>query len=197
MRDAGDHYEYVAKYIDNILIMSKDPNAILDLLQKRKGPYKLKGVRSPEYYLGGDVKIIYSGDSIAELSLSSKTYEKQICNKIEMLMGWKLKGYMNPLDPNYHVENVDSDFLTGDDISEYRMMVGSLNLLVTLGCYDIHYTLCTLARHMMMLRQGRLHAMRKVFGYLKQNYKFLINHNIKEPDLSMHKIEEYDWFPLY
>eukprot|EP00957_Ditylum_brightwellii_P021592 1627672-Ditylum_brightwellii.AAC.1 len=74
MRDASDHYKYVAKYIDDILIMSKDPNAILDLLQKPKGPYKFKGFESPEYYLGGDVKINYGGDSIAELSLSSKTY---------------------------------------------------------------------------------------------------------------------------
>eukprot|EP00957_Ditylum_brightwellii_P057461 4356497-Ditylum_brightwellii.AAC.1 len=39
--------------------------------------------------------------------------------------------------------------------------------------------------------------MRRVFGYLKQNYKFSINCDIKEPDLSMHKIDEYDWFPLY
>eukprot|EP00957_Ditylum_brightwellii_P141431 10775203-Ditylum_brightwellii.AAC.1 len=66
--------------------MSKDPKAILDLLQKPKGPYKFKGVGSPEYYLGGDVKIIYSKDSIAELSLSSKACVKQLCNEIEMLM---------------------------------------------------------------------------------------------------------------
>eukprot|EP00957_Ditylum_brightwellii_P074778 5682832-Ditylum_brightwellii.AAC.1 len=31
MRDAGDHYEYAAKYIDDILIMSKDSKANLDL----------------------------------------------------------------------------------------------------------------------------------------------------------------------
>eukprot|EP00957_Ditylum_brightwellii_P207736 15354306-Ditylum_brightwellii.AAC.2 len=37
MRDAGDHYRYVAKYIDEILIMSKDPKAIIDLLEKPKG----------------------------------------------------------------------------------------------------------------------------------------------------------------
>eukprot|EP00957_Ditylum_brightwellii_P052598 3988613-Ditylum_brightwellii.AAC.1 len=74
MRDAGDHYEYVAKYTDDILIMSKDPKAILDLLQKPKGPYEFKGVGSPEYYLGGDVKITCSGDSIEELSVSAKTY---------------------------------------------------------------------------------------------------------------------------
>eukprot|EP00957_Ditylum_brightwellii_P188688 14363758-Ditylum_brightwellii.AAC.1 len=50
---------------------------------------------------------------------------------------------------------------------------------------------------MMMPRQGHLHAMRRVFGHLKQNYKFSINYSIKEPDFSMHKIEEYDWFTLY
>eukprot|EP00957_Ditylum_brightwellii_P099915 7614195-Ditylum_brightwellii.AAC.1 len=73
MRDAGNHYEYVAKYIDGILIMSKESKAILDLLQKPKGPYDFKGVGSTEYYLGGDVKINYSRDSITELSFSSKT----------------------------------------------------------------------------------------------------------------------------
>eukprot|EP00957_Ditylum_brightwellii_P152031 11576595-Ditylum_brightwellii.AAC.1 len=50
---------------------------------------------------------------------------------------------------------------------------------------------------MMMPRQGHLHAIRRVFGYMKQNYKLSINYGIKEPDFSMHKIEEYDWFPLY
>eukprot|EP00957_Ditylum_brightwellii_P004703 357701-Ditylum_brightwellii.AAC.1 len=104
---------------------------------------------------------------------------------------------MNPKDLNFHAKIDDSDFLTGDDISKYRIVVGSLNWLVTLGHYDIHYTICTLVLHMMMPRQGHLHAMRRVFGYLKQNYNFSINNDIKEPNLSMHKIEEYDWFPLY
>eukprot|EP00957_Ditylum_brightwellii_P149861 11413369-Ditylum_brightwellii.AAC.1 len=112
-------------------------------------------------------------------------------------MGWKLKGYMNPMDPNFHAETDDSDFLTGDDISKYRMMVGSLNWLVTLGRYDILYAVCTLARHMMMPRQGHMHVMRRLFGYLQQNYKFPIKYNITEPGLSKHSIESYDWLPLY
>eukprot|EP00957_Ditylum_brightwellii_P159034 12104096-Ditylum_brightwellii.AAC.1 len=48
-----------------------------------------------------------------------------------------------------------------------------------------------------MPRQGHLHAMRRVFGYLKQNCNFSIDYDIKEPDFSMHKVEEYDWFLLY
>ena len=120
-----------------------------------------------------------------------------ICDKIENLMGWNLKGYMNHMDPKFHAEIDPSDFLVGEDISKYCMMVGSLNWLVTLGRYDIHYTVCTLARHMTIPRVGHMHAMKRVFGYLKQNYKFSIDYDINEPDFSAHKIEEYDWFPLY
>ena len=143
MRDAGDHYEYIAKYIDDLLIISKDPKSILSKLTKPQGPYDFKGVGSPEYYLGGDVKIKYMGNSIEELELSSHSYIKRINDKISQLMGWHLKGYNNPMDPNYHPEIDDSNFLVGEDVSKYRMMVGSLNWLVTLGRYDIHYTVST------------------------------------------------------
>ena len=111
-------------------------------------------------------------------------------------MGWKLKGFNNMLDPNYHAEIDDSNFLEGEDIPKYRMMVGSLNWLVTLGRFDIHYAVITLARHTMMPREGHLHAMKRVFGFLKQNYKVPITYDTDEPDFSMHEIEEYDWFPL-
>eukprot|EP00957_Ditylum_brightwellii_P062936 4776315-Ditylum_brightwellii.AAC.1 len=83
---------------------------ILNKLQKPTGPYKFKGAGSPEYYLGGDLKISYMGDSIKELQLSAKIYVKQICDKIEQLMDWRLKGFMNPMDPNYHAELDESDF---------------------------------------------------------------------------------------
>eukprot|EP00957_Ditylum_brightwellii_P107063 8169001-Ditylum_brightwellii.AAC.1 len=145
--------------------------AILEQLKKPNGPYDFKGVGSPEYYLGGDVKIAYLGDSIEELSLSAKTYLTCICNKVELLMGWELKGFNNPMDPHYHVEIDESDFVVGEDISKYRVMVGSLNWLITSGRYNTHFTTTTLARHMMMPRQGKIHAMRHV--------------------------EQYNWFPLH
>eukprot|EP00957_Ditylum_brightwellii_P046830 3554390-Ditylum_brightwellii.AAC.1 len=48
-----------------------------------------------------------------------------------------------------------------------------------------------------MSRQEHLNDMHQVFGYLLQNYKFSINYTIKEPNFSIHKIEEYYWLPLY
>eukprot|EP00957_Ditylum_brightwellii_P083797 6369301-Ditylum_brightwellii.AAC.1 len=87
------------------------------------------------------------------------------------------------MDLNFHAEIDGSDFLTGDDISKYHMMVGSLNWFVTHGCYGIHYTVCTLERHMMVPREGHMRAMHQVVGYLCQNYCFSIQYDITEPEL--------------
>ena len=40
-KDMGDHYEYVASYVDNILIWSKDP---MRVMAKLKAVYTMKGV---------------------------------------------------------------------------------------------------------------------------------------------------------
>jgi len=82
-------------------------------------------------------------------------------------------------------------------VSKYCMMVGSLNRFITPWRYDLHFSVGSLARHMMMPREGHMHAMRRVFGYLKSNQDFGIKYDTDEPDFTMHKVEEYDWFPLY
>ena len=55
MRDKGDHYEYIAVYVDDLIIAAKQPMEIIKELEK-VGKYKFKGVGVPEYYLGGDIK---------------------------------------------------------------------------------------------------------------------------------------------
>ena len=50
----------------------------------------------------------------------------------QKLKGWNLKGYNSPLDTKYHAETDESIFLVWEDIPKYRMMVGSINWLVTL-----------------------------------------------------------------
>jgi hypothetical protein len=49
MVDKSFHYEYLAKYVDDILIWSKDPMAVIKALEKT---YMLQSVGIPEYYLG-------------------------------------------------------------------------------------------------------------------------------------------------
>jgi hypothetical protein len=51
MRRVDDHYEYIATYVDNLAISSKDPKAITDTLMNKYN-FKLKGTGEIEYHLG-------------------------------------------------------------------------------------------------------------------------------------------------
>ena len=50
--DCKTHYEYVATYVDDLLVFAKRPMDLIETLKKR---YILKGVGEPEYYLGADM----------------------------------------------------------------------------------------------------------------------------------------------
>ena len=83
-RDVGDHYEYLATFVDDLLVWSKDPMSIIEELKKS---YILKGVGVPEYYLGGDVEILdqhWKEDGVG-IALSAKTYIKNVIPKFETL----------------------------------------------------------------------------------------------------------------
>ena len=51
MRKQEDHYEYIATWVDDLLVFSKKPMEIINTI---KETYDLKGVGAPEYYLGSD-----------------------------------------------------------------------------------------------------------------------------------------------
>ena len=51
-RHKDGYYKYIATYVDDLLIMSKEA---MTLIEEFKKTYVLKGVGVPEYYLGGNV----------------------------------------------------------------------------------------------------------------------------------------------
>ena len=53
MQKNGDVYEYIASYVDNIAIIAKDPQAIIDALEKEYR-FKLKGTVLIKFHLGCD-----------------------------------------------------------------------------------------------------------------------------------------------
>jgi hypothetical protein len=55
MIEKTSHYEYLATYVDDILIWSKDAMIVVESLQKI---YLLKNVSIPECYFGGNVEFL-------------------------------------------------------------------------------------------------------------------------------------------
>ena len=53
MRDKGSHYEYIARYVDDLAIISKNPQDIINNFTEKYN-LKLKGSGPIKYHLGSD-----------------------------------------------------------------------------------------------------------------------------------------------
>ena len=227
MRRKGDHYEYIATYVDDLLVFSKRPMDIIDTIRKT---YELKGVGAPEYYLGSDYLstndqskslvdpigddvngIAYVGHDeqdkhLSELwrkegiktAFSARTYIKNTVARLETMIGQEFAVFDTPMSESLHPELDDTPLLDSVRHSQYRSLVGSANWLVTLGRFDVAYATNTFSRFSMQPREGHLKGIIRVFGYLKRHHKGKILIDPNYPDHSGYPTPEYDnWREFY
>jgi hypothetical protein len=84
MRENDGLYEYIAVYVDDLLIAATDPNSIVQTLQE-KHKFKLKGVGSLTYHLGCD----YFQDMDGTLCYGPRKYIDKIMGQYENMFGCK------------------------------------------------------------------------------------------------------------
>ena len=111
VENCNSHYEYNARYVDEILIFSKEPEELIKCL---KLVYPLQGVCVPEYYLGGDFEIHKSFKGVETFAFGAKTYLSNVCERIEKLIDMILKKYETPLATGDHPEIDDTGLLDSD-----------------------------------------------------------------------------------
>jgi hypothetical protein len=201
IRKAKDEtYEYIASYVDDIIVISKDP---MSVITKFKEEYALKGVGTPEYYLGGnfhqveDPKLTEKGIRTA---LSAGTYIANSIEKFERMFGGEIRESRFPMHEGAHPESDTSDFLSSEMATQYRAVIGSLNWVVILGRFDVMYATNTLARFAMAPRLGHLESAKRVLGYLKKypDHRILLNPNKIGLTAAVEKFTEYDsWREFY
>ena len=75
MRNMGDHYEYIAVYVDDLMILSKKPQALIDELIKTYN-FKLKGTGRILFHLGCD--FFYDDEGV--LCFAPRKYIQKICD---------------------------------------------------------------------------------------------------------------------
>ena len=198
MRPKDDHYEYVATYVDDLLVWSKDCDAIINDI---KSDYILKGVGAPDYYLGGNVNVLDEAWNRkgCYTALSAETYIKNVVHKLQEMSGRpKFPEVGAPMAEDYHPESDTSRLLDPAEASMYRAFIGSGNWVVTLGRMDVAYAINTLARFSMAPRLGHLQAAFRVFGYLRHTHKKQIVIDPQPLDWSNFHSDHYDtWKEFY
>ena len=80
LKRVDDHYEYIATYVDDLLIASKNPKAVTDELMERF-KFKLKGTGPLTFHLGCD----YFRDEQGHLCVSPKKYIERFLESFERI----------------------------------------------------------------------------------------------------------------
>jgi hypothetical protein len=190
MVDNSSYSQYLATYVDDILIWSKDHMAVIKSLEKT---HMLKSVGIPECYLGGDVEFLGEAckNQGLRLALSAKTYIQNVVFKFEGLFGKEFKPIKTPMSEGYHPELDDSHICTKDDSAKYRSIIGCCIWIIVLGKFDIEYATSAMSRFNMLSREGHIKALKRILSYLKAFPKGRVIIDTSYPDHSVYPVEDH------
>ena len=101
MRRQGNLWEYIATYVDDLLIVSKQPLKILKILQGEPYSFKLKGTGPISFHLGCG----FSRDEHNILCMDPKKYIEKMIQSYKQMFGTKLgRKPRSPLEEGDHPE---------------------------------------------------------------------------------------------
>jgi hypothetical protein len=195
IRRAGDHYEYIAVYVDDLAIASKNPADIIRALTEDH-QFKLKGTGPIEFHLGCD----FFRDEEGVLCFAPRKYIDKLIMSYERMFGSKPKTnkITSPLVKGDHPEIDDSMFLEEEGIQQYQSLIGQLQWAISLGRFDIAVAIMTMSAFRSAPREGHLDRVKRICGYLSKMRHSAIRIRTEEPDYSGIPKMEYDWeFSVY
>ena len=188
MRDKGDHYEYIAVYVDDLLIASKNPQAIIDALEAV--PFKLKGTGPIEFHLGCN----FGREEDGTLYFGPQKYIERLAKQYLDMFGKTPRANMSsPLEKGDHPELDTSPLLDQVGIQKYQSLIGALQWTITLGRFDIATAVMTMSGFRAAPREGHLDRVRRIVGYLVKMKQGVIRVRTAEPDYSTIPEDTYDW----
>ena len=182
MKDRGDHYEYIAVYVDDLLIASRDPKAIIKSLKSSPVNVKLKGTGELNFHLGCDY---FHDDDNGTLSYGPKKYIGRMVDAYIRMFGSRPSTKCtSPLEKNDHPELDTSELLDEDGILQYQSLIGIPQWTITLGRFDVGTEVTTMSGFRVAPRAGHLARLRRICGCLVRFSDGCIRVRIENPDCS-------------
>ena len=189
MRDLGDHYEYIARYVDDLALVSRNPQKIIDKLEETY-KLKLKGTGPIGYHLGCD----FFRDTQGVLCMCPKRYIEKMITNYEMMFGCKPnQKYLSPLERNDHPELDTSEELEVEGIKKYQGLIGAIQWSVSIGRMDVATAVMTMSKFRAAPRKGHLERVRRIVGYLAKMKYATIRFRVGKPDMLAYKKVEFGW----
>ncbi len=188
MRDKGDHYEYIGVYVDDLIIVSKNPKSIIGHLQDTY-KFKLKGTGPISFHLGCD----FFRDEEGVLCYAPYKYITRMLDNYKRMFGQNPKVASSPLPGGDHPEVDTSELVDLEDTKIYQSLIGSLQWVVQIGRFDVATSVMSMSRFRAAPRCGHLERVKRIIGYLSKMRHGKIRVLTEEPDFSAFPDKHYDW----
>ena len=157
------YWEYVLIYVDDILVMSHEPKAVMDYLASK---YTLKegSVKELEAYLGAEIRkwMIDGSDYPTKVrwAMSSDLYVKRVVTEVERELSeidmQLVTTVSTPMSQGYRAELEVTPELDAKRASYYQKLIGVVRWICELGRIDIIVDVAMLSRFLAAPRQGHL-----------------------------------------
>ena len=162
LREMKDKYEYIAIYVDDLLIASEEPQKIIQDL-KEKFKLKIKGEGPLEYHLGCDYKLDKDGTLVAQ---PKKFINKELESYKKMFPDENIINAKSPLEKNDHPELDNSELCNEEQITKYMCMIGQLQWAITLDRYHILAQVMSMFRFRLAPKIEHLERMKRIMDTL-------------------------------
>ena len=201
-----EYWEYILCYVDDILVISHDPQLIMDSISKFV-TFKPGSIEPPKSYLGADVYrvTIHDGNQDTPMkqvwAMSANENVKRAIQEVERVLGesgtYLPKKTETPLSSGYRPELDFSKELEGQQINYYQGLIGILRWIVELGRIDLIVPVSLLSRYLVSPREGHLQQLFHIFAYLKQFNRSQLLFDDGEPNYAEHYFHVCDWAEYY
>jgi hypothetical protein len=200
--DGNEYYAYILVYVDDLLIIDKNPKRFMAQVQS-DFTVKKESIGPPDRYLGADTRKVNNGRS-SFWTMSSKSYlDKAIKNLKAKLKESGLEYNKKLSDPiyrpsqpfttaSYRPELDTSEECTDEQITLFQNLIGILRWAVELGRIDIGYEVSVLSRYLVSPRTGHLLQAIHTFKFLDihKDNELAFRPDIPNLDIDHDKVNE-------
>ena len=179
MRDMGNHYEYIAVYVDDLCIVSKDSQKLIDTLTDDH-KFKLKGTGPISFHLGCD----FFRDKDGVLCYAPRKYIEKTLDNYQRLFGRLPRKVSSPLEKGEDPELDISELLEIENIQVYQSLIGALQWTIQIGRFNICTAVMSMSRFRAAPRQGHMEQVKRIHSYLLKMKHGIIRIRTEMPDYS-------------
>ena len=165
MRKCDDHYKYIATYVDDLAIIIKDPQSLINQLKAAPYNFKLKGSGPLNFHLGCG----FARDDNGTLYMDPGKYIDRMMEAYKQHFGVKpdMK-HRSLLQKGAHPELDTMPFLDEEGKEIYQSLIGCSQLNISIGRFNIQSAMMSMSRYRTAPREGHLERVKRIYGYLRR-----------------------------